>query len=149
MFGCFDLVRVDRSRSGAAGSAACEWKQSNVAGAFDGDAQPALVTSTDAGHAARKNLAALLYELRKNIRALVVDQVDFLDAELADFFLAEKLALAAARSTGTTTWTAGAAFTATASAATGTPFATAASAAMSTVTSMSSTRTAFTARSWR
>src|SRR6202040_452425 len=49
----------------------------------------------DSRHAARQNLAALLDELRKNIRALVVDEVHLLDTELADFLFAEILALAA------------------------------------------------------
>ena len=68
---------------------------------------------TNARHAAGQNLAALLHELGKNVRALVVDQIDLLDTELADFLLAEKLALAAPRSAGPAR-TAGAAFTASA-----------------------------------
>jgi hypothetical protein len=63
----------------------------------------------DAGHAAREDFAALLYELREDVGALVVDEVHLFDAELADFFLAEILALAAR----TPAWTAratGAAF---------------------------------------
>jgi hypothetical protein len=50
-----------------------------------------------------------LHELRQDVGALVVDEVHFLDAELADFLLAEILALAAARparSAGTSAWTA-------------------------------------------
>src|ERR1700682_473604 len=58
----------------------------------------------DTGHASRENLAALLHELRKNVGALIVDEVHLLDAKLADFLFAEILALAAARAT----WTAGA-----------------------------------------
>jgi len=68
------------------------------------------VARADAGHAARENLAALLHELREDVGALVVDEVHFFDAELADFFLAEVLALAAGASAGTTARTAGAAF---------------------------------------
>jgi hypothetical protein len=63
----------------------------------------------DAGHAARENLAALLHELREDVGAFVVDEIHFLDAELADFFLAEVLALAAGPSAGTARST-GAAF---------------------------------------
>jgi hypothetical protein len=51
----------------------------------------------NASHAAWQNLAALLNELRKNVGALVVDEIHLLDTELADFLLAEILALAAAR----------------------------------------------------
>ena len=70
------------------------------------------MTGADAGHAARKNLAALLHELRQDVGALVVDEVHLLDTELADFLFAEILALAAARAAGTTAGTtAGTAFT--------------------------------------
>src|SRR5580704_15141248 len=62
-----------------------------------------------ASHAARQNLAALLHELRKNVGALVVDEIHLLDTELADFLFAEILTLAATRSAGTATWTTGAA----------------------------------------
>src|SRR6202043_554180 len=55
----------------------------------------------DAGHAARENFAALLHELREDVGAFVVDEVHLLDAKLADFFLAEILALAARASAGT------------------------------------------------
>src|SRR5713101_1097729 len=85
--------------------AAGEGHERDVAGALDGYAEPALVARADAGHAARENLAALLHELRKDVGALVVDEVHLLDAKLADLFLAEVLALAA-------TMTAGAAFAA-------------------------------------
>ncbi len=64
----------------------------------------------DAGHATRENLAALLHELRKDVGAFVVDEVHLLDTELADFFLAEILALAAGPSAGTSARAAGAAF---------------------------------------
>ena len=73
------------------------------------------MSRANARHPARKNLAALLYELRQNIRALVVDKVHLLNAELADLLLAKVLALAAARSSGTSwaaTWAALAAWTA-------------------------------------
>ena len=69
-------------------------QQSDVARPLDGHPQPALVTSANAGHPARQNLAALLHELREDVRALVVDEVHLLDAELANFLLAEILALA-------------------------------------------------------
>jgi len=84
-----------RARGLRARSASGKRQQSDIAGALDGHAQPALVTRTNTGHAARENLPALLHELRKNVRALVVDEVNLLDTELADFLLAEILALAA------------------------------------------------------
>ena len=93
--------------------AAGEGQQGDVAGAFDGHAEPALVTRADSGHAAGQNLAALLHELRKNVGALVVDEIHLLDAELADFLFAEILALAAPRTAGSATWAARATFTAT------------------------------------
>jgi hypothetical protein len=94
------------------GGAACEWQQRDVASALDGFAEPALVARADAGHAARQNLAALLDELREDVSAFVVDEVHLLDAKLADFLLAEILALAAARAAWTAAGTSGAAFTA-------------------------------------
>jgi len=70
------------------------------------------VARADAGHAAGQNLAALLHELREDVGALVVDEVHFLDAELADFLFAEVLALAAARAAWAATGTSWATFTA-------------------------------------
>jgi hypothetical protein len=107
-------LRDDLARGLRASGAACERKQGDVARALDGDAEPTLMTRAHARHAARKNLAALLYELRKNVSTLVVDQVHLLDTKLADFLFAEILALAAARATWTaarSTWTAFAAST--------------------------------------
>ena len=91
--------------------AARERKQGDVARALDRFAEPALMTSADAGHAARENFAAFLNELRQDIGALVVDKVHLLDTELADFLFAEVLALAAARTAWTTAGTAFAAGT--------------------------------------
>ena len=62
---------------------------------LDGHRQPALVPRARAGHAARKNLAALLNERRQNLRALVVDEVGFVHAEAANFLFADEAALAA------------------------------------------------------
>jgi hypothetical protein len=92
--------------------AACEWQQSDVTGTFDGFAQPALVARANARHAARENFSALLHELRQDVGALVVDEIHFLDTELADFLLAEVLTLAAARAAWAAAWTSGAAFAA-------------------------------------
>jgi hypothetical protein len=86
-------LRDDLTRGLRARGAACKRQQSDVARALDGDTQPALVARANSGHAARQNLAAFLDELRKNVRALVVDEVHLLDAKLADFLFAEILAL--------------------------------------------------------
>jgi hypothetical protein len=108
------LMRGRSVGSGAAGyyrprrlrarGAASERQQRDVTGAFDGFAEPALMPGADARHAARENLAALLHELRKDVRALVVDEVHLLDAKLADLLFAEVLALSATGSAGTS-WT--------------------------------------------
>jgi hypothetical protein len=137
--GCFN-----RARSGAARGAAGKGQQSDVAGALNGNAQPTLVTCADSRHAARKNLAAFLHELRKNVGALVVDEVHLLDTEFADFLFAEKLALAAARSAGTAARTTGTAFAASATAATWTTFATATAATVAAWSAMS----AMSSASW-
>jgi hypothetical protein len=68
------------------------------------------VARADAGHAARKNFAALLHELGEDVGALVVDEVHFFDAELADFLFAEILALPAGASAGTAWAAAGSTF---------------------------------------
>src|SRR6202158_6042119 len=73
--------------------AARKRQQRDVACPLDGHAQPALMTRAHARHAAGQNLSALLHELRQDVRALVVDEVHLLDAELANLFLAEILAL--------------------------------------------------------
>jgi hypothetical protein len=102
--------RYNLARGVGACGAAGERHQRDVACALDGYAEPTLMARADAGHAARKNLAALLHELREDVGTLVVDEVHLLDAELADFLLAEILALAAGTSAGTarstTTWAA-------------------------------------------
>jgi hypothetical protein len=64
------------------------------------------MASANTGHTARKNLAALLDELRQDVGALVVDEIHLLDTELADFLFAEILALAATRTARTTARTA-------------------------------------------
>ena len=102
-FGCFHCTRRSAARR-----AAREGQQSDVASALDRDAQPPLMTGANACHAARKDFPAFLDELGKNVGALVIDQVHLLDTKFADFFLAEELAFAAARS-ARTTWTAGSA----------------------------------------
>src|ERR1700739_886824 len=112
----------DGARRLRCGGAAGKRQQGDIAGALDGHTQPALMAGADAGHAARKDLAALLDELRKNVGALVVDEVHLFYTKLAVFFFAEILALAAARTAGPTwaTRTTRSAFT---TAASGTAFA--------------------------
>ena len=105
-------ARSNDARGLRARGAARERQQRDIARALDGHAQAALVPRADTSHAARENLAALLHELRKNVRALVVDEVHLLDAKLADFLLAKILALAAGTPSGParTSRSAGAAF---------------------------------------
>jgi hypothetical protein len=136
------LGRFHLTRSRTARGAAGKRQQSNIAGALDGHAEPTLVPRADSSHAARKNFAAFLHKLRKNVGALVVDQINLFDAKLADFLFAEKLALAAARSAGTATGAARTAFTARTAA--WPAFATATTTAVTSMTTMSAT--AFTAR---
>ena len=76
-------------------STACKRHQGDVSRTLDSYAQPTLVPSAHASHPARKNLAALLHELRQDVRALVVDEVHLLDAKLADFLFPEVLAFPA------------------------------------------------------
>jgi hypothetical protein len=104
--------RRSYARGLRARGAACERKQGDVASALNGFTQPALVARTDAGHATGQDLAALLHELRQDVGALVVDEIHFFDAKLADFLFAEILALAAARAAWAAAGTSGAAFTA-------------------------------------
>lgn len=102
---CSVRTRCHWARRLGTSGAARKRQQGDVARALDSHTQTALVPGANAGHAARQNLAALLHELRKNVRALVVDEVDLLHAELANFLFAEILALAAgtaARSAWTT-----------------------------------------------
>ena len=146
------LGRLNLARSAAARGAAGKRKQSDVAGALDGYTEPALMTSANTGHAARKNFAALLHELGKNVGALVVDEIHFFDAELTDLFLAEELALAAARSSGTTARASGtarttfAARTATAETTFATTTARSTVATVPAVAATGTARTTFTAR---
>src|SRR5580692_11269168 len=94
-------LRGHRARCLCPCGAACKRQQGDVARALDGHAEPALVAGANSRHAPRQNLAALLDKLREDVRALIVDEVHLLDAELADFLLAEILALAARTAAGT------------------------------------------------
>src|SRR6266568_589160 len=95
------IERLPNSCSGqtAAGRSHARGKrqQSNVARALDGFAQPALVARARAGHAPRKNLAAVLHEGLEHFHLLEVNKVHTVHAEPADLLFAEELPLALAR----------------------------------------------------
>src|ERR1700730_310876 len=78
-----------------------ERQQRDIPCALDRHAQPPLGLCARPRHAPGQNLAAFLHKLRKNVRALVVDEVHLLHAKLADFLLAKILALPAAWSAWT------------------------------------------------
>src|SRR6266849_643590 len=82
--------------------AACKRHEGDVPRTFNRYAQPTLVSRAHAGHPARQNFSALLHELRQDVRALVVDEIHLLHAELANLFLTEILPLAARPSARTT-----------------------------------------------
>src|SRR5512140_567883 len=74
-----------------------EGQQGCRARAFDGVLELALVKCAGAGDAARKDLAALRDELLQHLHVLVVDVLEFLDAELADALAAVEELLLSAR----------------------------------------------------
>src|SRR6266403_2231187 len=88
-------TRYHHARRLRARCAACKRHEGDVSRPLNRDAQPALVPRAHAGHPARQNFPALLHELRQNVRALVVDEIHLLDAELANLLLAELLPLPA------------------------------------------------------
>src|SRR6266446_6339008 len=92
--------RYHHARRLRARCAACKRHEGDVSRPLNRDAQPALVPRAHAGHPARQNFPALLHELRQNVRALVVDEIHLLDAELANLLLAEILPLPARPATG-------------------------------------------------
>ena len=65
-------------------------QQRDIARLFDGGGKPPLVRCADAGQPPRHDLAAFGDELAEQPRVFVVDGVNFLDAEFADF-LATKI----------------------------------------------------------
>src|SRR6266851_2930986 len=93
--------RHDHARRLRARRAAGKRQQRDVARPLDGHAQPALMPRANARHPPRQNLPALLHELGQDVRALVVDEVHLLDAELAHLLLPEILALASWPASGT------------------------------------------------
>src|ERR1035441_7871918 len=66
-----------------------ERQQGDVARLLDGVGQPPLVRGADAGNAARDNLAALRHERVEQLHVLVIDVVDLLHTEPANFLAAE------------------------------------------------------------
>src|SRR6202008_890633 len=70
-------------------------QQRDILRALDGYGKPSLMARAGAGHAARKNLAALLDERRQNLGLLVVNEIDAVDAKTANLLLATEAALAA------------------------------------------------------
>jgi hypothetical protein len=74
-----------------------ERKERDILRTLDRHGKPALVPRARAGHAARKNLAALLNERRENLGAFIVDEVGLVDAKAADLLFADKVPLAAFR----------------------------------------------------
>jgi hypothetical protein len=77
--------------------AGCERQQSNVAGLLDGTRQPSLVRRADSGEASRYDLAPLRDKLLQQAHIAIVDGVDLLDTEFANFLAAKELASASAR----------------------------------------------------
>src|SRR6266481_871466 len=87
--------RYHHARRLRARCAARKRHEGDVPRPLDRYAQPALVPGAHAGHPARQNFPALLHELRQDVRALVVDEIHLLHAELANLLLAEILPLPA------------------------------------------------------
>src|SRR5579863_490815 len=82
-----------------------ERQERDVLRPLDGDRQPALMSRAGSRHPPRENLAAFLHERLKDLWLFVVDQINLVHAEAADFFLANVIALAAPmRPSGPSTW---------------------------------------------
>src|SRR6516162_1054377 len=80
-------------------------QQGDIACLLDGQGQPALMRRANASQAPRHDLAAFRHKLPQRAVVLVVDKVDLLDTELADFLASKILASTRATfaaSTGTT-----------------------------------------------
>jgi hypothetical protein len=67
-----------------------EWQQSDVARLLYRQTQAALVRSAYARQTPGHNFATFGDELGQQAYVFVIDRVDFLDTEFADFFTAEK-----------------------------------------------------------
>jgi hypothetical protein len=88
---------------GSLRSAAGKRQQGDVPRLLDGQGQASLVRCTDSGQSTRNYLAALRHELGKQPDIFVVNSLDFLHAELANFLAAKIFAPAftATRTAGT------------------------------------------------
>jgi hypothetical protein len=62
-----------------------EWKEGQMAGALDGDGQPALVLGARSGLAPAPDLAAVCEEAAQRRDILVVDDLGLFKTECADF----------------------------------------------------------------
>src|SRR6266853_407979 len=69
-------------------------QQGNIPRLLDRSRQTALVRHAHAGQASWRDLAAFRYELRQQTHIFVIDRLDLLDAELANFFAPEVLTAA-------------------------------------------------------
>jgi hypothetical protein len=88
---------------------ASERQQGDITRLLNCQAHAALVRCANARQAPGHDLAALRNELRQQPNVLVIDRVDFLDAEFADFLATEKFSSARpafAASGSRTLWTA-------------------------------------------
>jgi len=79
-----------------------ERQQSDVAGLLDGRRQSALVRRADSGQTPGNDLAAFGDEAGEQAHVFVVNRLNLLDAELANFLAAEEFAATFAASAGTT-----------------------------------------------
>src|SRR5579863_9719798 len=77
-----------------------EGQQRDIPRLLDGVGQAALVWRAHAGQAPGNDLAALRHESRQQAHILVVDPVDLLDAEFANFLAAEEFPAACAGTAG-------------------------------------------------
>jgi hypothetical protein len=74
----------------------CKRQQRDIPRPLDGDAEPALMARAGTRHPAGQHFAAILQEWLQQLDFFVVNEINFLDAEPAHFFLAKKLPLASA-----------------------------------------------------
>src|SRR5437588_18756 len=80
----------------------CKRQQRNIPRPLNGRCQPALVRRAHAGQPPWDDLAALSHKLPEQTHILIVNVVDFLHAELADFLATEKFPSAALAAAGST-----------------------------------------------
>jgi hypothetical protein len=68
-----------------------KWQQCDVACLLDRQTETALMRRAHAGQTTRHNFAAFGDKLCQQANVFVIDRVDFLDTELANFLATEKL----------------------------------------------------------